>query len=359
MKLNFFGQIWGNLGVPNHTRAFIRGIQRNDIKVNIIPMFSKIAGGETANYDIDDSITKSLGRGVDINAPALCFWYPESFATMLGIYPKNIGYFIFEYTKFPKLWVDELNKLDIVCTASKWGVEVLKQNGVISRCVVVPGGVDVSKYKFNPTRSGPFRFLHVGKYEARKSTIELLIAFNEAFQGNPEVRLTLMCDNLQVGKTSVDVLNDLKGSFKYPTTNIDPISFVDDLVYVYNTHHCAVFPTKAEGIGLPITEAMACGLPTIASYNSGTTEFLNDQNAILLTRGREAQIYDKNFFPTVGERGVWQSPDINEIIQKMVWVKENYEKAFDIGANASTYMRENFTWDRVGKIFKEEVLSGT
>jgi glycosyltransferase involved in cell wall biosynthesis len=67
----------------------------------------------------------------------------------------------------------------------------------------------------------------------------------------------------------------------------DEVRFVgyvpaDDLVAVYNMADLFVFPSLYEGFGLPPLEAMACGLPVVASSAPALAEVLNGA-AILVT----------------------------------------------------------------------------
>jgi glycosyltransferase involved in cell wall biosynthesis len=50
----------------------------------------------------------------------------------------------------------------------------------------------------------------------------------------------------------------------------------EDLVSIYNLASLFVFPSRYEGFGLPLLEAMSCGVPVIAADNSSIPEIVGD-----------------------------------------------------------------------------------
>jgi glycosyltransferase involved in cell wall biosynthesis len=351
-KINFIGQFYGCLGIPNHSRAFAEALIDNMEQVNLVPI-------QDSNdpYGITPKISSHIRSQIDPTLDTMIFWYPNTFNTIWEkskAAGKKYGYFIFEYTIIPKDYVEALNRLDGVFTASQWGVDVLKSNGVTAPLHVIPGGVDHSIFN-SSTRNldtKRFRFIHIGKAENRKGTSLVIQAFNEAFKGDRTVRLSLFIDNPHLRSFDSDMfLHSLHESLglKYPTTNIDVRHFEQDIVNIYNTHHAAVFASKAEGIGLPIVEAMSCGLPVITPFNSGITAYANDDNAILIKDLVEEPIYDPTFFPQQGLAGTWNSPKVEALSEKMRWVYENYDTARLIGERAEQYLSQNYSWDIAAK----------
>jgi len=50
----------------------------------------------------------------------------------------------------------------------------------------------------------------------------------------------------------------------------------EDLPYFYNAATIFLFPSLAEGFGIPVVEAMACGCPVLTSLNSAMSEIAKD-----------------------------------------------------------------------------------
>jgi glycosyltransferase involved in cell wall biosynthesis len=50
----------------------------------------------------------------------------------------------------------------------------------------------------------------------------------------------------------------------------------EDLVSIYNLASIFVFPSRYEGFGLPLLEAMSCGVPVVAANNSSIPEIVED-----------------------------------------------------------------------------------
>jgi glycosyltransferase involved in cell wall biosynthesis len=54
----------------------------------------------------------------------------------------------------------------------------------------------------------------------------------------------------------------------------------DELVHLYQGASLFVFPSRYEGFGLPVIEALACGAPAIVGRNSSLVELVNQQEAL-------------------------------------------------------------------------------
>jgi glycosyltransferase involved in cell wall biosynthesis len=109
---------------------------------------------------------------------------------------------------------------------------------------------------------------------------------------------------------------------------------------VYTGTSCYVFPLRAEGFAMTILEAMACGLPVIATAWSGPTDYLSPRYSYAL----------RHSYP-IAERGKQGSvlryhvePDLEHLIYLMRYVYEHQEEARSLGARASQVVRRDWTW---------------
>ena len=112
--------------------------------------------------------------------------------------------------------------------------------------------------------------LFVGTIEPRKNLPRLIRAYAELFKSG-EISHQLVC----VGprgwgyhevREIIDSLN-LDGAVRL--TGYIPL---EDLLALYNLSQIFVFPSLYEGFGLPVIEAMACGVPVITANNSSMAE---------------------------------------------------------------------------------------
>lgn len=337
-----FLQLFGDMGIPVHSRELAKAVIALNKNTNLIPLFtgdmSKLEHGLKSNI-----------KKADFNNPSFIFWYPNTYEDIIGLSPKTIGYYIFEYTVIPREWVSQINKLDLICTASDWGKSVLLNNGVTVPVEVIRGGVNNSIYNSSIrnvwNNASPFIFGNVGKFENRKNTELLVKTFINTFGKNNNVRLVLSIDNPHMHVNPQEYLESKYGKI----SNIEYIHHLPDIKSFYKRIHCAVFPTNAEGIGLPITETMSCGIPTIVSNNTGISEYANHDNAILLNDLSSIPVYDPVFFPKSGEFGEWASPTEKELSDKMKYVIENYNLSLSVGNTAESYMKNIYNWQSPAK----------
>ena len=117
--------------------------------------------------------------------------------------------------------------------------------------------------------------LHIGNTEPRKNTARVLKAFNK-YNNNfsDEVKLVLIGLNESKLKS---LLKDI-GLEKELAKKIVLTGYVsdEDLPAVFNLSEMFLFPSLREGFGIPIIEAMACGVPVITSNTSSMPEVAGD-----------------------------------------------------------------------------------
>ncbi len=110
--------------------------------------------------------------------------------------------------------------------------------------------------------------LYVGNSRPHKNLQGLLVAFREV--ACPELRLVVAgCARAAVA-TEVQRL----GIEKRVETMASPTD--EELAAVYRGALFLVMPSLVEGFGLPALEAMACGVPVIASKNTSVPEVVGD-----------------------------------------------------------------------------------
>ena len=122
----------------------------------------------------------------------------------------------------------------------------------------------------------------------------------------------------------------------------------DELAGLYTACNCLVHPYRGEGFGLPIAEAMACGLPVIVTgYGAALAEpIATSENArhlipARIMRFRKKQIGDLETvdYPYLAE------PDTTALCEILRAVVENPEQARAKGTAGEAYVRGHLTWD--------------
>ena len=106
--------------------------------------------------------------------------------------------------------------------------------------------------------------LYVGRLEKKKNTPLLINAFAILKEDNKNIKQKLVL----IGDASFgyDEVKYLIEQFDLDSEVIMP-GWVEeeDMPYIYNAATAFIFPSKHEGFGIPIIQAMACGVPVIAS----------------------------------------------------------------------------------------------
>lgn len=159
-------------------------------------------------------------------------------------------------------------------------------NGVSNRFSAQPDGSETGLSQAYGIRSGPV-YLTVGGIEPRKNSINLLKAFYQVRQVQREAQLVIAG-----GATLFDYqpyrqeFMELVEAYNLADGLVLPGVVPDvDLPALYRLADAFVFPSVQEGWGLVVLEAIASGLPVLTSSQAPFTEFLSDQDAMLVEPG--------------------------------------------------------------------------
>ena len=141
--------------------------------------------------------------------------------------------------------------------------------------------------------------LYVGALDARKDPKGLLRAWRAAQAAGAEVPLVL------AGEAGAQAPGSMEGAV--------PLGYLErpELVDVLSAAGCLVFPSRYEGFGLPVLEAMACGCPVAAYANSslievgqGAAKLVRDGDAEALGRVAAELILDRRLAAEARARGL-------------------------------------------------------
>ena len=351
MKIRFFG----------HRNILGGGVQFS----NFVDSFKKIATFNTVVEEADpvnpeqfrDACLSSRPDDINIHFSPYPIHHP-----LQGI---NIIWAIFESTVAPQIYLNFYRRMNgrLYWVPSAWGKQMLCNAGVLAGKIdVVPEGVD--PYLYHPyfraahARTPPYKFLTIGKYEERKGHKELLRAFRQAFDNDPRVQLVCKADyfhpQLEVYHAKKDAFLALVESLGL--TNVDCVWGTADLgslLLLYTNCDAFVYPTKAEGWGLPLIDAIACGLPVITTNHSGHTEFIRHLSSSLIKVDYDlVPIVSEdpdyaNYYPSPsGDHGLWASPRVDSIARGLQYCFENRERLAQEAIKASSIIRSRVSWDQ-------------
>jgi glycosyltransferase involved in cell wall biosynthesis len=280
--------------------------------------------------------------------------------TIRNLYPPRVNdvngnlnflHFYWEDSLVRRDWIADFNRhLDAVLAPTHYVGRVLVDSGLAIPCHVLGVGVDDRFFQNGePAAAGrgsrPFTFLNLGSGFPRKGVDVLLEAYFTEFTGSDDVQLVV--------KTFPNPHNDIAAqieAWRKKTPNPPACVHIDrdlepeEVDELYAEADCLAYPTRAEGFGLPIAEAMACRIPVIVTAYSGHMDFCSDETAFLV---------DYDLVPSRSHVAIagaqWAEPKLDQLRDRMRYVFSHRHSA-DVNRRVEAAYRnikQNFRWSRV------------
>nr|GLL27845.1 uncharacterized protein LOC109147924 isoform X1 [Ipomoea trifida] len=273
--------------------------------------------------------------------------------------------------------VDRCNNMDYVWVPTEFHVETFTRSGVDPLKVVkVVQAVDVEFFdpgKYEPLDIGArgslvlgesnsgkeeFVFLSVFKWEHRKGWDVLLRSYLREFDRDDGVALFLLTNPYHTDKDFGNKIVEYveTSDLKEPHCGWAPIYVIDDhiaqvdLPRLYKAANAFVLPSRGEGWGRPIVEAMAMSLPVISTNWSGPTEYMTEANSYPLSVDTFSKVAKGPF-----KGHLWAEPSVDKLQMLMRHVMTNYEEAKTKGEQARVDMTTKFSPELVARIVADHI----
>ncbi|KAM3282714.1 hypothetical protein P3S67_026359 [Capsicum chacoense] len=310
-------------------------------------------------------------------------WYPPLFETSpcppqigYGKFRGVVGRTMFETDRVSVEHVKRCNGMDFVWVPSEFHVKSFSESGVdASKIVKVVQLVDLDF--FDPRRyealdfgsignlvmgggelGRKFVFLSIFKWEYRKGWDVLLRGYLKEFSGGDDVALYLLTNpyhsDRDFGNKIVEYVE--KSDLEEPKDGWAPVYVIDEHIAqvnmprLYKAANAFVLPSRGEGWGRPIVEAMTMTLPVIATNWSGPTEFMTEENSYPLPVDRMSEVTEGPF-----KGHLWAEPSVDKLQMLMRHVMRNCEEAKAKGKQARDDMMSRFSPEVVAGIVSDQI----
>jgi GT2 family glycosyltransferase len=346
-------QVGGPSGYAVSAREML--LQMDSLGVDV--RLAYIYGTDWMDTQRDDHRLAAMRqRPKDPNLPQVLYASGDLFHKNGGKY--RIGYTMLEVDGIPDDWIRQANALDEVWVPSTFNQQTFLESGLKVPIYVMPLGVNPDYFNLKVRAYRPsqrYTFLSIFEWGERKAPEVLLRAYHKTFSRQDDVLLLLKIINTDPGVNVQQAIRALNLPADGPPVAIlyNQELPTHQMGALYRSADCFVTSTRGEGWGMPIIEAMACGLPVIATNWSAHTDFMTEDVAYPLQL--------QKMIPAVAkcpyyEGFHWPEPDETHLVHLLRHVYENREEAIAKGHLASDKVLGGWTWRHAAEKIKQRLL---
>lgn len=240
-----------------------------------------------------------------------------------GVYVKRDAFTNFvqqSYLYIVGRWIFR-NAARITCLTRSDAYEVMKYGADRSKIRIVPNAVDLNLFKPSKEKSNDPLFVWVGRFVPEKGPNYLVKAIEIVVRKCKDAKFILIGDGPMLPLTRKMVKKSKLNDCVRFTGVMDPKS----VSHILSKATGFVFPSLKEGMPKAVLEAMACGLPIIASNISGINEIVTNGYDGLLVPPEDQQVLGEAILNVINDRNL----------------------AAKLGANARKTVETNHNWNTV------------
>ncbi len=372
-KILFVGPLKDFSGYASASRNYVNALK--SIGCDIVTRHLNYDG---ANYKYSEQESATEARGLqDVNI-VVQQTTPNETEHKLGLF--NVNIFCWETDRIPAEWVMQLNLMDLVIVACKENLFACRSSGVVVPMEVVPFAFNPKKYErdvhpFNfENASKIFKILTVCQISKKKGMDVLLRAYFSEFGQDEDTLLILKLyhgpndteEHKKASEAQVVKIRELMRLPNYPKVwLIHNVMTEEGIERLYKTADTYVLPSRGEGWSITHFEAMANGVPPIATNWGGPTEFITEKEGWLVDCHMSPCFdmpHPHSFMYTA--RDNWPEPHIDDLRKAMRHAYQEW-KIDKIKPYNSTWKKRienckkrvhDFSYEEVGPKLKKAII---
>jgi len=357
MKINLYGDIFGQTGYNRHTRSLANALFELGFDVRL-----DTAKPPQWERECNDAEFNMCTKEFDPDCITIMIAQPQYWNIALAAKPKKFyGFCVWEGDVVPEYWVKFLTdrRVDGIFVPSQHTKDaILKVYKQLSKKIhIIPHGYNPAI--FYPEEKPTSKVLTFsankgwsqGLYD-RGGLQWLIKAFSQEFNNKDKVELKIKINPVynnpewnikkEISALKLDRINKAK---IYTTCNL--ISD-DALRHFYNEGDVFVTTSMGDAFNLPVIEAMACGLPVCATYFGGQSDMVDNKNGWVIKQGKLVHWSKEPAY----EETKWFKPNISGIRKKLRYIYDHQEQ---IKKKREKVLSEapNWTWLQTAKKIKK------
>lgn len=249
---------------------------------------------------------------------------------------KKVAYFtMWESSRISQRSVDMINMAVCLIVPCQWNRVGFQESGVTIPIHVVPLGVDIPPFEMidhGPTESCVFGVAgQLANGRTRKGVYQTIECFTKEFRTEKDVRLRVKVMPGEIGQFTDSRIQVIGG-------------FMDEIEWAewYRSLTALVAPSKGEGWGLIVHEAMSVGRPVLCPLYGGLAEFVTSEC------GYPIDFVEGPAGDHCKDLGVWCEPKDESVMLQMRKVYNN-RKAAQLKGRYASHQARAFTWRKANE----------
>ena len=372
MHVRFYGHLRAGFGLAGGARATARCLEAAGCTLEYVDLaLASHAAVQAMPQATPAQSHHQLTPQVDLvhTNPNILASNPELLQRQPLSAPLRIGYWAWELEAFPDGWERFFADYDEIWCPSSFTAQALALRSPVP-VIALPHLPDWShldqrrllRQQQHRQRQGqhPFTFLTLFDFWStpeRKNPEAAIRAFQQAFPRNaqqqeqPSVQLLIKASSAEQFPEQAEAMEALTAGD--PRIRwIKALLSQEQLDALYGEADALVSLHRAEGFGLTLAEAMALGVPVIATGYSGNLDFMPAGSAALIPW--QLQTLKRSYGDYLAGTQ-WAQPDLTAAAAAMRRLAMNPDQARQLGEAGCRIARERLSPERLGAIVRQRL----